>query len=316
MSEFEFINRLKSLITQPQGLYPDALNFSDDICILGKIDDKTLVASCDSLCENIHFFASDPIDLIIKKAIRTNISDIACKGAVPYGMLFNVCLPKRYHNDVSQTLIYKALQDDLTYYNIPLLGGDTTSGETLTVSITLFGLCQHKIPHRKNIRLHDRIYVTGTLGLAKIGLDLRLNVFEALEIKNNLTLYEQAYLLPTPPLSAGIALAPYMNASMDISDGLLGDLQKMLRASTQNLSKQNLGFEIDNTKIPCADIDNHDYALRCALYGGDDYQILFTSSEDPLTLLEIAKQHNTSITDIGFINNKKNINKYLSFSHL
>lgn len=311
MSEFEFIHRLKSLITPPKGLYPDALNFSDDICILGKIDDKTLIASSDSLCENIHFFSYDPLDLIIKKAIRTNVSDIACKGAIPYGMLFNVCLPPRYHNDASQTLIYNALHDDLRYYNIPLLGGDTTSGETLTISVTLFGLCRHKIPHRKNINLHDRIYVTGTLGLAKIGLDLRLNVPDALAIKKNISLYEDAYLLPTPPLSAGIALAPYMNASMDISDGLLGDLQKMITASPHTL-----GFEIDETKVPCADIDNHDYALQCALYGGDDYQILFTSSESPLTLFNIANQHTISISDIGFINNKKIINNYLSFYHL
>jgi thiamine-monophosphate kinase len=311
MSEFEFINRLKNLVTLPLGLYPDSVNLADDICVLGVIDNKTLIASGDSLSENVHFFANDPINLIVKKAIRTNISDIACKGAVPYGMMFNICLPKHYHNDAAQTLIITALQEDLTYYNIPLLGGDTTSGETLTISITIFGLCTHPIPHRKNLQLHDTIYVTGTLGLAKIGLDLRHNAPQALSITKNTDIYANAYLLPTPPLWAGIALAPYMNASMDISDGLLGDLQKMIRANDNNW-----GFKIDNTHIPCADIDDCDYALDCALYGGDDYQILFTSSANPLTLFNIAKEHKIKLSSVGTITNVKNAFIYSGFSHL
>ena len=311
MSEFEFINRLKSLVTPPLGLYPDSVNLADDICVLGIIDNKTLIASSDSIVENIHFFANDPINLIIKKAIRTNISDIACKGAVPYGIMFNICLPKKHHNQTSQTLILQALQEDLTYYNIPLLGGDTTSGETLTVSITIFGLCKHIIPHRKNVQLNDKIYVTGTLGLAKIGLDLRNNIPKALEITDNIDDYKNAYLLPNPPLFAGIALAPYMNGSMDISDGLLGDLQKMIDAHGNDL-----GFQIDNTHIPCANIKDYGYALDCALYGGDDYQILFTSNKDPLILYNIAKEYNTKLSCIGTINNIKNNILHSGFTHL
>ncbi len=311
MSEFAFINRLKNLIIPHNALYPDALNFSDDICVLGMVDNKKLIVSTDSICENIHFFKDDPIYYIVKKAIRTNISDIACKGAVPYGMLLNICLPKRYHNDESQNLIFQALQEDLTFYNLSLLGGDTTSGETLTISITIFGLCEHKIPYRKNVQLGDKIYVTGILGLSKIGLDLRLNITEASMIKDNLDLYKQAYLLPTPPLDFGIALAPYMNASMDISDGLLGDLQKIIQASSDDL-----GFKIDMTQIPRAMLADDDYALKCALYGGDDYQILFTSKQDSLTLLNIAEKYKVNLSCIGEINNDKNNIKYQSFLHL
>lgn len=312
MSEIEFINSLKSLIQPPHNLYPNALNFDDDICILGEFNGQTLIASQDTICENIHFFTDDPLDVIIKKAIRTNISDIACKGAKPYGLMLSLSLPKRYHNLASQKLILQALKDDLNYYNIPLLGGDTTSGETLTVSVTIFGLCQHKIPFRKNIRPNDNIYVTGTLGLAKIGLDLRLSVPQALSIIDNHDLYKQSYLLPNPPLKLGIALAPYMNASMDISDGLLGDLQKMINST----HIENIGFEIDYTKIPCADITDKSYALECALYGGDDYQILFTTNENPSTLLNIAKEYNFKLSYIGKTSNIKNNDYYLNFSHL
>jgi thiamine-monophosphate kinase len=308
MSEFDFIHRLKSLMTPQTALYPDSVGLSDDVCVLGVIENQKLIASTDSLCENVHFFATDPLDLVVKKAIRTNISDIASKGATPYGMLFNICLPKRYHNNTSQGLIYKALQDDLKLYNIPLLGGDTTSSSILHISITIFGLCKYNIPYRKNVHLHDNIYVTGTLGLSKIGLDLRNHVAQALAIKTDTKIYKQAYLLPNPPVSAGIALGTYMNASMDISDGLLGDLQKMVDSN-----HQSLGFTLDNTKIPIADIENRDYALECALNGGDDYQILFTSSENPETLFKIASNHNIKLSQIGVIDTNKK--KYVSFSH-
>ncbi|MFT6071966.1 MAG: thiamine-monophosphate kinase [Alphaproteobacteria bacterium] len=310
MSEFEFINRLKGLIKPNTQGTPNALNLSDDVCIIADIRKKQLIASQDSLCEDVHFFKDDPIEYIIKKAIRTNISDIASKGAKPYGMLLSLCLPKRYHNEAAQSKIFKALKEDLNYYDIALLGGDTTTGKTLTISITILGLCHHAMPLRRNIALGDKIYVTGTLGLSKIGLDLRLNKPDALNIQGDISLFEHTYLLPEPPLNCGIALAPYMNASMDISDGLLGDLQKMIDSSNKIL-----GFDIDNTKVPCADIAHRDYALQSALYGGDDYQILFTSHHDTQFLMDIANQHQTRLSCIGIVNDKENTDQYQSFSH-
>lgn len=302
MSETAFINSLKSLVSSD-----NALGLEDDVCIISETDKGTIISSQDSICEDIHFFSNDPIDMVIKKAIRTNISDIACKGAKPYGMLLSLCLPKRYHSPEAQELIHTALKEDLEFYNLSLLGGDTTASKKLVITITIFGLCQHPIPFRKNVQLGDKIYVTGTLGLSKIGLDLRLGK----SLTEYDPIFEQAYLLPSPPLNTGIALAPYMQASMDISDGLLGDLQKMI-----DVNHSNLGFELDYTKIPCADIDNEEYALECALSGGDDYQILFTSQHKEEELHKIAKINNTTLSCIGNINNNKNSNNYSNFSHL
>jgi thiamine-monophosphate kinase len=310
MSEFEFINRLKSLITPNQGAYPDALNFTDDICILGKISHQTLICSQDTLCEDIHFFKDDPLDAIVKKAIRTNVSDITCKGGKPYGMMFSICLPKRYHNQQAQDLIYTALEQDLSLFNIPLLGGDTTNGKTLTISITIFGLCDHPIPLRKNVSIGDAIYVTGTLGLSKIGLDIRHNKPETFAIKDK-EYYKNAYLYPNPPLNLGIALSPYMNAAIDISDGLIGDLNKMLLASDKNI-----GYDLDETTIPIADIDNQYYALECALYGGDDYQILFTTHYSSDIFYNLSHEYGVKITKIGTISHQPHTLTSVGFSHL
>lgn len=310
MSEFTFINRLKNLIQKPADLFPNALNFEDDVCVLAEIDGQKLIASQDSICENIHFFANDPLEMIVKKAIRVNISDIACKGAKPYGMLLSLCLPSRYHNQQAQDVIYQALKEDMTYYTLPLLGGDITSGNSLTISITILGLCTYPIPLRKNIQMGDYIYVTGQLGLSKIGLDLRLGQSKLPLNHPNLEVFHQAYLLPDPPLKAGIELAPYMNAAMDISDGLLGDLQKMI-----NASNPEFGFILDYDQIPCADIEMREYALECALHGGDDYQILFTSHHDISILQNIAQKNNIIISQIGKINKTKNNKYFNSFSH-
>jgi len=309
MSEFAFINQLKNLLSLQKNSAPDPLNLDDDICILGTINNNILISSSDSLCEDIHFFKDDPIDLIIKKAIRCNISDIACKGAVPYGIMLNICLPKRYHNQEAQDKIHKALQEDLAYYKLNLLGGDTTSSKTLTLSVTIFGLCQQPIALRKNMEIGDSIYVTGILGLSKIGLDLRLQQSNALAITGNTDIYKQAYLLPNPPLMAGIALAPYMNASMDISDGLVGDLQKMVSAT-----KKNIGFEINDNAIPKADIFDKNYALQTA--GGDDYQILFTSQHEHNKIMQIAQEHQIKITKIGVVIDSQQQAPYQGFSHL
>lgn len=315
MSETAFIDRLKSLITSPTQGFPNALAFQDDICALGQIDGATLICSQDMICENIHFFSQDPLDLIVKKALRVNISDIAAKGAKPYGVMVGLALPSKYHDQISQDLIYQALKEDLALYNIALLGGDTTSSESLTISITIFGLCAYPIPYRQNVQIGDHIYVTGTLGVSKIGLDLRLGTSPIAEHHPDIDIFHQAYLLPDPPLNAGMALAPFMQAAMDISDGLLGDLQKMIDVSAKNLNTE-LGFTLNYDQIPCAEIENKKYALECALHGGDDYQILFTSQHDASRLTEISQAHNIQISCIGIVKNKKNNKYYNNFSHL
>ena len=96
------------------------MNFEDDICILSQSSDKVIIASKDIITEGTHFFSNDPLDLIVKKAIRTNISDITAKGAKAYGMMIGLMLPEHYRDSHSLQIIEKSLEEELNYYNIPL----------------------------------------------------------------------------------------------------------------------------------------------------------------------------------------------------
>lgn len=307
-SEFDFIHSLKSLLSSHHGLYPDAQNFEDDVCILGKIGTDYLIASKDMLTEGTHFFENDPVDKIVQKAIRTNISDIAAKGAKPYGMMLALCLPPSYQTSNNLKLIHQAIADECAFYNIPLCGGDTISGERLTLSVTLFGLCSHIPPKRSDAKIGDIIYVTGILGLSSSGLALRLGK----ETSRHAELFLEHYLLPNPPLWAGQALGQYMNASCDISDGLLQDLGHILTAS-------GVGAEIDSDTIPHANaFDDFETNLHYAMTGGDDYHILFTSSAPPHIFQKIAAEYQIKITPIGVITKDGHIhyknNKHYDFS--
>lgn len=313
MSEFQFIQKLRSLLprAEKERLFPDARGFIDDVCILGKVSEQYLICSHDTIVQDIHFFSNDAIEFVIKKAVRTNISDIISKGATPYGMTLSLSLSKPYHNTAAQDKIIQSLREEIALYNIPLLGGDITASHHLVISIAMFGLCYQMPPCRSDAKIGDKIFVTGVLGLSKIGLDIRLGKFDN-EGLDNKSFYEQAYLLPSPPpVKAALSLMPYMNASMDISDGLLVDLNKIADAS-------DVSFKLNFDTIPIAPLDDKTYALDCALNGGDDYQILFTSSADISLIDSVAQENNIKITEIGVITDKviKNNYKYTFFNHL
>ena len=305
--EFDFIHSLKSILSAQHGVYPDAQNFEDDVCILGKIDTDYLIISKDMLTEGTHFFSDDPVDKIVQKAIRSNISDIAAKGARSYGMLLGLCLPPSYQTTENLKRIQQAIAHECSFYKLPLCGGDTISGEKFTLSVTIFGLCSHQPPKRSDAKIGDIIYVTGILGLSSSGLAIRLGEKTSLQAE----LFLEYYLLPNPPLWAGQALGQYMNASCDISDGLLQDLEHILTAS-------GVGAEIDINSIPHAGaFDDFETNLKYALTGGDDYQILFTSSASPDILQNIAKDYQIKITPIGMITKENHIhyknNKHYDF---
>lgn len=290
-SEFDFIHDLRCLAFQGDQ-NQDGLNLEDDICIISQSSNGILIASKDIITEDTHFFKHDPLDLVIKKAIRTNISDITAKGAKLHGMMVGLMLPEHYRDDKNLKIIHHALAQDIEYYKLPLLGGDTVSSKNFSISITIFGSCPALPPLRKNAKAGDHIYVTGILGKSHAGLNIRLKQIK--ETGDNKH-YLKDYLLPDPPYALGQALFPYMNASCDISDGLLQDLNHILKAS-------HVGAEIDLDKIPYAMVtQNKAQDIEYAVTGGDDYQILFTSQHNPKIFKELAEKFNISITHIGEI---------------
>ena len=210
---------------------PAGLGLKDDVALLKPPAGRDLVVTTDALVAGVHFFADDPPDAIARKALRVNLSDLAAKGAEPIGFTLDLALPDDWTADWLAAFA-AGLGDDAAAYRCPLIGGDTvrTPGP-LTLAITAIGAVESgRFAARGGVRPGDRLYVTGTIGDAALGLRLRLGQGPTLAEADRLRLLER-YRLPQPRLALASAVARFASAGMDISDGFVGDLTKMLRVS-------------------------------------------------------------------------------------
>jgi thiamine-monophosphate kinase len=257
---------------------PGAFGLRDDAALLSEKPGHDVVATTDMLLAGVHFFPGDPPGAIARKALRVNLSDLAAKAAEPLGFLLGLGLPEDW-TEVWLAGFLQGLGEDAAAYKCPLLGGDTIKSFGGTViSIAAFGAVPAgSIVMRGGVASGDRIYVSGTIGDAALGLKLR--VYEAQDEGwiGKLNAEEAAYLagrylLPQPRLTLRDALRDHAHAAMDISDGFVGDLTKMLRLT-------GMTAEVLIADVPLSS------AARTALYaspslaetiltGGDDYEIL------------------------------------------
>ncbi len=254
------------------------LRLLDDAAVITPPAETDLVLTTDALVAGIHFFAEDAPAAIAAKALRVNISDLAAKGAEPIGFLLALALPPDWREDWLKEFA-RGLGADADLWACPLLGGDTvkTPGP-LTLSITAFGAVPRRtmVP-RTGIAPGDRIYVTGTIGDAAIGLRLRLARRDdadwiAALAPHHADFLRERYLLPQPRLALRDVLRAHAHGGMDVSDGLVGDLTKMLRVS-------GVAAQIDLATVPLSEAARAAIALRpdlfdTALTGGDDYEVL------------------------------------------
>jgi len=271
-SEDELISKLFSPIAGSE-----ALGLADDAALMA-VRDKPLVLTTDMLVAGVHFFAQDPPELIAKKALRVNLSDLAAKGAVPQGFLLSLALPMDWSNAWLESFA-RGLGEDAQDFATPLLGGDTTSTSgPVTISITAIGTVETFVA-RRGARVGDGVYVSGPIGEAALGLWLRENpeCLETLALEARDGLLER-YLLPRPRLDLIPVLASAATASMDISDGLAGDLAKLMRVS--GVSAEVIIGDIPLSLAALQAIAIKPELLELALTGGDDYEILFTAGAD------------------------------------
>ena len=299
MNEFDYIEKYFKPLTNKF-----ALNLTNDGAIFNQKSTFDLIISTDTLAEGIHFFGNeDPAD-IAKKSLRVNLSDMAAMGAKPIFYNLALSIPK---NKASQFIpkFAKGLQEDQEMFDIKLIGGDLTSSlKHINITITIFGRTANgKSVPRDGAKIGDCLYVSGLLGLSKIGLD---------NYNSNLKKFQDAktkYLLPQPRVDLGISLENIANSMIDISDGLIQDATHLAKSS-------KLTVELDLSKIPLPIIKQLDKSLilNSALYGGDDYELLFScniSNED--LVKKISKKMNLKLTKIGFFKEfKKN---YLEFKN-
>ncbi|MEG8039476.1 thiamine-phosphate kinase [Sphingomonas sp. LR60] len=251
MNEADFLARLRSL-----PLHPGAGALNDDTATLAN-----LTITTDTLVERIHFLPTDPPQDIAWKLVATNLSDLAAKGAIVEGILLNYPL----RDATWDTAFLDGLAEVLTTLACPLLGGDTVTlpaNAPRILTVTAFGR-DAPAPPRSGARAGNALYVTGTIGDAGAGLAI------AQAGTGDPTLLAR-YRRPVPRLTEGRALAPRVNAMMDVSDGLLIDAARMAVAS-------GLAITIDLAAVPLAPGVTDPLAAATA---GDDYELLFAAPAD------------------------------------
>eukprot|EP01037_Dinobryon_pediforme_P022698 gene22698-23934_t len=263
---------------RPLATDPGAFRLGDDCATLSPPPGHDLVLKADAVAEGIHFFSDDPWRAVAQKALRVNLSDLAAKGARPLGYLLSLALPRDW-TEPKLADFAQGLAEDQSEFGIPLMGGDTIrSPDGLMVSITVLGLVpQGRMARRGGARAGDRIYVSGTIGDAALGLQLRLDPALAQRLSLSKSQSDHLltrYLLPQPRQALAQAVLAHAHGAMDVSDGLVLDLTRMTRVSA-------VRARLDVRRVPLSDAARTAIAadpalLEAALTGGDDYELLLT----------------------------------------
>jgi thiamine-monophosphate kinase len=251
-----------------------SFDLQDDAAEIVPSIGMSLVITQDAIAEDIHFFVDDGPKLIAQKALRVNLSDLAAKGATPKYISLALGLGKSWSEEWVAEFA-KSLHQDCIAFGVQLTGGDTfTTGEGFVISITAIGeLPSGQYVSRLGARLEDAIYVTGYIGDGALGLLARQNKLDGLGNEDKTYLVDR-YLLPQPRTEISSSILKFATASMDISDGLVGDLEKLCNASDvlASIDVRNIPFSTATLPI----LESESNSLKTALTGGDDYEILLT----------------------------------------
>jgi thiamine-monophosphate kinase len=291
MHEFDLIKNYFSKLTKNN---KSALNLNDDVFFDKK---KELVISVDTYNEGIHFPNFNKPYLVIKKVLRATISDLICKGVKPKYYFISGSGNKKTFSIRKLKDLTKSLMEEQKKYNIKLCGGDTTFSKKLSFSITVIGF-SNKIIFRNKTKTNDDIYVTGNLGDSFIGLNVINKKINLKRDHNNYFL--DKYYKPDVQIKLVDQLLKFSNSSIDISDGLFADLEKMINS-------QNVNYEIHLDKVPISKqmemlLKKRRLQKIKMISNGDDYQILFTANKNKSRIIKSAsKKLNLKITKIGKI---------------
>jgi len=291
--EDEIIARFFAPLAGPAGL-----GLKDDAALIHPPAGSDLVLTTDALVAHVHFFADDPPGLIARKALRVNLSDLAAKGARPLGFVLSLALPADWRTEWLAAFA-AGLAADSAAYGCPLVGGDTVATPgPLMLSIAAFGVVPAgRMVARSGARAGDRLYVTGAIGDCAIGLRLRMGKGPALSQSARQFLIDR-YLLPEPRLALVPAMLSHARGGMDVSDGFVGDLTKMLAASgvTARIPIYRLPLSPAARAAIAADPD----LFVLAATGGDDYELLASVAPESAVAFEAdAASAGVRVTCVG-----------------
>ncbi|WP_395341006.1 thiamine-phosphate kinase [Ningiella sp. W23] len=300
MDEFSIIERY---FKQANSSRKDVIiGIGDDAAITQVPQGQYLATTTDTLLSGVHFLPDTLPDAIAHKAIAANLSDLAAMGAEPSWISLSVCMPNA--NDAWLSAFSEKVAQLCDYYSMQLIGGDMVKGP-LAVTITAQGFVPpESIITRTGAKPGDWLFLTGTVGDAAAGLAYLQNKIQIAEQSKAQEL-SQRYFCPTPRVLVGTTLRRLASACIDVSDGLLQDLQHVLDGSSENGHGVGAIVHLDRLPISQAlgsSIVELEQALAFACTGGDDYELLFTVSEEHRVSMETAMaSYNLPITCIGQI---------------
>ena len=291
MNEFELIKKYFSKLSSNN---KNSLKLNDDVFFDKK---QRLVISVDTYVEGVHFVDFQSPDLVIKKIIRSSISDLICKGVTPKYYFISGSGNKKSFTKKNLVMISKSLKQEQKKYSIYLCGGDTTFSKKLSFTITSVGFSD-KIIYRNRAKIDDDIYVTGNLGDSFIGLNV---LKKKIHLNRNLAKYfRNKYFHPDIHTNITKKLFSFANTSIDISDGLVADLEKLI-------NNQKFSYVLYLNDIPISKKLNELIDLNItkkikSVTHGDDYQILFTASPSKSRIIsKTSKSLGIKISKIGKI---------------
>ena len=296
------------------------LGIGDDAAILNVPDNHDLIQSVDTLVAGVHFPVETSADDIAYKALAVNLSDMAAMGAEPAWFTLAITLPK--DDEVWLKKFSESLSSIAKKYNVQLVGGDTTHG-SLSISITINGfVAKGQALTRSNAQIGDKIFVSGTIGDAALALAAWQG--ECLLTDSSIEYLNRRLNRPTPQVELGLVLREYASACIDVSDGLLADLEHITTAS-------NVGAKINFEDVPLSkefhsNLTDEALIIPLVLSGGDDYELCFTVPKDKQTEFnKTVIKHGFRVSCIGdiepkngvrcFLNNKEVKIQELGFQH-
>lgn len=293
-NEFDIIKKFFTFTNKRDDV---VLAGGDDCAIVSVPQNKQLLVTTDTLIAGVHFPEQSSARDIAYKSLMVNLSDLAAMGATPAWLTLAISLPEI--DEQWLTVFSQEFSSVLSKFNISLIGGDTTRGP-LSITIQAMGLCdKNKILRRDRARQGDKIFVTGDIGDAAIGLHVILNNIEDEKLQPCIDSLNR----PQARVEFARDLTDYACCAIDISDGLIADLGHVLQAS-------NCGAKLELSEIPLSVSTFYYFQQYCnnlidwemVLNKGDDYELCFTAEKNSESVIrDLAKKHRLKISCIGEI---------------
>lgn len=291
--EFE---RIAELFAPLSAGAPGAFGLGDDAALVSVAEGRDLVVTKDAIVAGVHYLPDDPPDLVARKLMRVNLSDLAAMGARPVGVLSACAFPR----DLDESWIEgfaAGLAADVAAFACPLLGGDTvfTDGPAVFSLTALGEVPRGQVLRRSGARPGDLLVVSGTLGDAAFGLEAARGTLATGEADR--AWLADRYRLPRPRLALGQALLGRATAGLDVSDGLLQDAGHIA-------ARSGVGIDIEAAALPLSPaarrlVEADPARLETVVGGGDDYELLFAWPGDRAAELSELATAEVPLTVIG-----------------